>query len=514
MRRFVCTQVLLCSLLSASATAQSSITGERVDCENGMAAGHPCHAVDLLSRLMPDRLEADFVLDMWGWKDPATGHEYALVTTNNAVAFVDISDPINPQYLGRMLSHDGAQSGWRDVKVYQNHLFAVVDGNGANGLQVFDLTLLRSSPSTPQIFNQSAHYALFGQAHNLAINTETGYAYVAGSNTGPCPYGLHIVDIRAPLQPAYAGCFIDSATGNAGDGYTHDAQCVVYDGPDAKHAGKEICFGANVSGISIADVSDKTDPQKLASATYPSAAYAHQAWLTENHRYLFLNDEIDELQPHWLSLPPLPGTRTLIWDVEDLDDPVFLQEYFGPTGASDHNLYIHRDTLYMANYAGGLRIVNISDPTAPVEVAHFDTYPYSDHVGLNGAWTAYPYFDSGTIAITSGFHGLFLVRHNPGGFTDREHISGLISSALTLSAAHPNPFNSVATLTLHTPVPQLISIEVHDVLGRKVSELYKGPLGAGDHVFHLDGHSLRSGTYLIVATAKEFRVTQSATLMK
>ena len=505
--------LLLCALVSAPAMAQSSITGARVTCENGEAAGHPCHDVVLLSRLMPDRLETDAVLDMWGWTDRASGREYALVATEVSVAFVDISDPVNPAYLGQLPSHDSTKSGWRDLKVYQDHAFVVVDGDGANGLQVFDLTQLRSPPGVPYVFAQSAHYDQFGQAHNVAINTETGFAYVVGSNTGPCPNGLHMVDIRVPLQPAYAGCFIDNATGSSGDGYTHDAQCVIYRGPDAEHMGKEICIGANINGVSIADVSDKAQPIKIASAEYPEALYAHQAWLTEDQRYLFLNDETDELNRHWLNLPPLPGTRTLIWDLVDLDDPVLHHEYFGPTGSSDHNLYIRGDTLYMANYASGLRIVDISAPSAPVEVAHFDTYPFSDHAGLNGAWTAYPYYESGTIAITSGHHGLFLVAYDASSGTASDK-RATVPTGFSLTSAYPNPFNPATMLSLVNPVPQHVAVKAHDLTGRTVAVLHEGLLGAGTHLLRFDGQALPSGTYLVVATARTAQVTQAVTLAK
>ena len=505
--------LLLSALGCAPADAQTTITGARVACVDSMAAGHSCHRVDLLSRLMPDRLEADRVLDMWGWTDSISGREYALVATEEAVAFVDVSDPINPAYLGRLPSHDSTRSDWRDLKVYHDYMFVVVDGAGANGLQVFDLTLLRSPPSVPHVFSASARYDGFDQAHNVAVNTATGYAYVVGSNSGACTQGLHMVDIRTPTQPAYAGCFRDHATGNSGDGYTHDVQCVVYSGPDADHTGKELCIGANINGISIADVTDKAQPQKITSVEYPDAAYAHQAWLTEDQRYLFLNDETDELTRHWLSLPPLPGTRTLIWDLLDVDDPVLMHEYFGSTGASDHNLYILGDTLYMANYASGLRIVDIADPAAPVEIAHFDTYPFSDHAGLHGAWTAYPFFGSGTIAITSGHHGLFLAALVADDRTAAETPSA-VPSDLTLLPAYPNPFNQATTLTLHNPVQQQVLVEVRDLLGRLAVVLHRGPLPAGTHVLRFEARTLQSGPYIVAASAGARKKVRMTMLLK
>ena len=52
-----------------------------------------------------------------------------------------------------------------------------------------------------------------------------------------------MIDIREPASPAFAGCFADTATGIFGTGYTHDVVCIVYNGPDTAHRGREICLG-------------------------------------------------------------------------------------------------------------------------------------------------------------------------------------------------------------------------------------------------------------------------------
>ncbi|MGH7631250.1 MAG: choice-of-anchor B family protein [Gemmatimonadales bacterium] len=115
-------------------------------------------------------------------------------------------------------------------------------------------------------------------------------------------------------------------------GYTHDAQCVTYQGPDARYHGREICFNASETAVGIADVTDKAAPKSIAVAAYPNPSYAHQGWLTEDQRYVFLDDEGDELAG------AVPRTRTLVWDVSRLDEPVLLTECLGTTAATDHNL--------------------------------------------------------------------------------------------------------------------------------------------------------------------------------
>ncbi|MYG50182.1 MAG: choice-of-anchor B family protein, partial [Gemmatimonadales bacterium] len=130
-------------------------------------------------------------------------------------------------------------------------------------------------------------------------------------------------------------------------------------------------------------------------------AYAHQGWLTDDHRYFYMNDEGDE--PQGL----VEGTRTLVWDVTDLDDPVLVTEYIAETTATDHNLYVVGDLMYQSNYSAGFRVLDISDPENPVEIGFFDTSPYQG----GASWSNYPYFESGTIAVTGTGDGLFLLRN-------------------------------------------------------------------------------------------------------
>ena len=153
-------------------------------------------------------------------------------------------------------------------------------------------------------------------------------------------------------------------------------------------------------------MTDKANPIAISSATYPTVGYAHQGWFTADQRYWFMNDEGDETNPEL----GLTATRTLIWDMQDLDDPLLVKEHLGETMTIDHNLYIKGDLMYQSNYVSGLRILDVSDPENPVEVGFFDTVPEDESVVFNGSWSNYPFFESGTIVVTSGAEGLFLLQ--------------------------------------------------------------------------------------------------------
>ncbi len=359
-----------------------------------MAGPYPCRDIDLMAFLPHAEIGGGSGNDIWGWTDPLTGREYALVGRSTGTAFVDISNPSQPIYVGNLPAHTAA-SPWRGIKVFANHAFIVSEAVD-HGMQVFDLTQLRDVTAPPVTFPETAHYAGFGSTHTLAVNERTGFAYAAGTRT--CEGGLHVVDVRTPASPRAAGCF-------SFDGYSHETQCVVYTGPDTLYRDREICFNSNEDTLTIVDVSDKLEQLQLSRTGYGGSAYTHQGWLTDDQRFFLVNDEGDEQAFRH-------QTRTWIWDVSDLDAPVIASFYDGPTSSIDHNLYVRGNLVYESNYRSGLRVLDASDISlgALREVGFFDIYPSDDNPAFNGAWTSYPFFASGSVIINGIEQGLFVVR--------------------------------------------------------------------------------------------------------
>ncbi len=380
-----------------------------IECRDGMAGSFPCDNVDLIAYLPVHEMGGVRGLttnDAWGWSDPDSGRDYAIIGMRDRASFVDVTDPYNPVYVGILMKTEGSRTSvWRDMKVRNNWVYIVSDGAGQHGMQVFNLERLREFDGVPIEFEEDYHYDGIGSAHNIVINPDTDYAYAVGAG-GPngCGGGLHIINIEDPSNPTFEGCFQDMNTGRRGTGYSHDAMCITYDGPDDRYDGHEICIGSNETAISIADVTDKRNPVALGMATYPNVAYTHQGWITDDHAYFFMNDELDEIRDL------VTGTRTLIWDIQDLEDPILVREYISDNPATDHNLYIKGDMMYQSNYDSGLRVYDISDPENPEPVGFFDTVPYQEGEGMGGSWSNYPFFDSGIIVVTSGREGMVIVK--------------------------------------------------------------------------------------------------------
>lgn len=493
----------------AASKTLEGLSGLSIPCEDGFSAGFPCDKVNLLSFMTLEELGPGDIAplrtnDIWGWTDPETGNEYALVGRNTGTAFVNVSDPVNPVLIGNLPRTPGARaSRWRDIKVYENFAFIVSDGAGDHGMQVFDLTRLRNATDTLARFDPDVLYSEFGPAHNIVINTESGFAYAVGSSAGGrriCGGGLHMIDIHDPLNPTFAGCFADPSTGFGASGYSHDAQCVIYRGPDTRYRDQEICFGFNENGVSIANVTDKENPVAIAVGRYPDFGYIHQGWLTVDQRYLLVDDEGDERAYG-------RATHTKVFDVADLEVPVMVSSFVNTTKSIDHNLYVNGLLGFQANYTAGLRILDLRDPLNIKQVGYFDTTPGDNTVGFKGTWSVYPFFESGTIVLSSINEGLFLV--------ESEASIIVVPEETGVSEAWPNPFNGRANISVMLVEPEEVSIVVYDALGRIIKKLHEGPLaGARVHEFVWDSGAHASGMYIIRIIGQSFEEVRSITLMK
>lgn len=325
--------------------------------------------------------------DCWGYVSPS-GREYAIIGCSDGVGFVEVTDPGAPQIVAVMTT---VNSLWHDMKVYQDHCYHVSEGGG--GITVYSMAQIDNG-----IVTQVNQVTTGGTSatHNVAIDEVSGFLY----RTGGSSHGLRIYSLANKATPAFVGEWNTR--------YVHDAQVVTYtSGP---YAGKQIAFafsesssGGGSPGVNILDVTNKSNIISLSLAQYSNPAFSHQGWLTPDRQYLYLNDELDELNFGG-------NTVTRILNVSNLSNPSQVGTFSSGVGAIDHNLYTLGNQIFEANYRSGLRIFNSSIPTAPVQTAWFDTYPEDDGKSFNGLWNAYPYLPSGTVLGSDLEKGLFVWR--------------------------------------------------------------------------------------------------------
>ena len=241
----------------------------------------------------------------------------------------------------------------RDIKTYKNYAYAVSENTGANaGLSVFDLKYLPDSVSVIGYFPIDNSGSV--RSHNISIDTSKGFAYLEGTSTKH----VTIFDLSDPELPVYVGA-INSLS-------IHD----LYARNDTLYLAEK-----NAHTFSIWDLSDKSNPVMLVRKEIPNAGYVHTIWPTNNSRYVVRAEET-------------PGKTVKIWDVSDYNNITKVGEWLGSSRLA-HNPQVLDNLLFISHYQSGIYVVDISDPTNPTEIAHYDTYPPGEAAEFNGNWGVY-----------------------------------------------------------------------------------------------------------------------------
>ncbi|WP_333609548.1 choice-of-anchor B family protein, partial [Arsukibacterium sp.] len=396
-------------LAAHSALAQNQTAAP---CQAGKAGVFSCANIDLVAHLALSRFSSapSSANDIWGHTDLNSGTEYALIGLNNGTAVVSLANPAQPQEVGTIA---GTNTTWRDIKVLQFfdnekgrwQAYAYVSSEANNGIQIIDLNDLPNSVRLVRTDNATT------SAHNLYIS---GVDYTTNVALNGQQAALHIVG-----QPAQGGAVSSYSLSNplqlsvnwlqsaaTRSDYSHDVVSMrVNDQRAADYCQREEClvlFDFNEQNIKLWDINTERNRQ-LADVSYQLASYVHSGWWTEDRQYLLVHDELDEVQ-HGLN------TTVRVFDLSDLTAPVLAGTFTGPSRAIDHNGFVRGNRYYMSNYQRGLTILDITDPTRPVEAGFFDTFPASNSAAFNGMWGVYPYLPSGLVIGSDINSGLYVLR--------------------------------------------------------------------------------------------------------
>lgn len=324
--------------------------------------------VELLSVFNPMRGARSVYNDIWGYTAP-DGTELAIIGTVDAVLFVDVTDPRQPHQVALF---QAAPTTHRDFRTHGHHAYAV--NETAGGLAIYDL----SNPRQP--LQVGSFDSTFATSHNIGIYD--GFAYVVGCrDSGGLAVGMRILDLSDPVHPVDVGAYTNR--------YVHD----VFVRNDVAY-----CSTINDGGLTFVNVHDKANPDETGFRGY-GGAHTHSAWTTEDGQYLLTTDETG-------------GGHVRIWDLSA--GTIQVAEWLAHPNASVHNVFVKGDTAYASYYTEGLRVLDISDPRSPMQVAFYDTWPGVSG-GFNGNWGVYPFAASGNIYLSDMTSGLFVVRLTAGG---------------------------------------------------------------------------------------------------
>ena len=400
-------------LALASTMAATAQSHAGAPCTGGSSSGFACDGVGLLAHAALQDMEpaAGRASDIWGFVDLNTAREYVIVGLQTGVAVFDVSNPEMPVQVG---SAEGTASTWRDIKVLQQfdaqarrwraYAYITAD-NVPDGLLVLDLSGLPNSIEAVSFASD------FANAHNVylaGVDYRFGLARggieplmgIAGANLAGGNFRLYSLS-----QPAAPSLVSVSTQGYAHDlasvaltDARKDSQCVNALAADAC----ELLADFNENTVDIWDVTQPNSPQRLSSFAYSNASYVHSGWFTEDARYLLVQDELDEGNAGL-------NTTVRVLDLANLSAPSIAGSWVGPNQSIDHNGFAKGNRYYLANYASGLSVLDISDPSVPQRIGFFDSFPAHNAPAFVGAWGAYPFLASGTIAVSDINSGLYLL---------------------------------------------------------------------------------------------------------
>ncbi|WNC73103.1 choice-of-anchor B family protein [Thalassotalea psychrophila] len=386
-------------------------------CSNGYAGDHACNKLDLLAHIPLNQFSTNPAEgnDIWGHYDLNDNKEYALIGLSNGIGIVDVTAPSAPVVITTIASE---QTIWRDIKVYQYfditinkwQSYAYVTADNADvGLLILDLSQL---PNTVTIkasdkTDLSAHNVYLSNVDYSTGVTITGmkpYLHIAGSNQNGGGFNTYSLEDPTSLVSVYKPA-------NNRSQYSHDASSMVINDErkdsqcvnGTEHC--EIMFDFNENDFQLWDKTLNSAPTKLSTTSYSNASYVHSGWYTEDKLLMLVHDELDEQDFNL-------NTTLRLFDITDLTAPSLLSTWTGDTQAIDHNGYVRGNRYYMSNYERGITVIDITDPTQPVEAGFFDTYPISNNPSFHGAWGVYPFLPSGNILASDINSGLYILKDN------------------------------------------------------------------------------------------------------
>lgn len=417
---------------------------------------------------------------VWGYTAP-NGREYAILGCPQGTSFVDVTDSANIREVGFLA---GPSSSWREMKTYSHYAYIVSEATNS-GVQIVDLQYLPDSIRFVKKFTAAGH------STTHTISQSGPYLYLSGANNSFVQNGgIVIFDLtNDPENPVVRGKWTTY--------YVHD--CRVEN---------DTIWAANINDgrVSIINAQNKNSMSTVHSFINLPGSGPHNTALSTNRRRLFVTDEI--------------GTapfRLKVWNVENRANPVYITAW-QPTGITTsiiHNIETYGNYGIIGHYSAGVRIINISNPDNPVEIAWYDTYPQNNAQSYNGCWGVYM-LPSGKIIASDRQTGLYVLKTTFPLTDITSGVNGSIPDGYLLKQNFPNPFNPSTKISFEIPVNSQVSLRIYSMEGKELATLINDRRDAGRYEVSFDAgkYGLASGTYLYRITAGEFSQSKKMTLVK
>ncbi len=258
------------------------------------------------------------------------------------IMVVDISDPLNPN----VVRYDdyGANGRTRDVAVVGKWLLTA---NLDLGVQIFDA----SDPAAPTVLrNIPIDYPFQLSADGPIAYVFNGLSYYGTEN-------ISIVDLNMPI-----GIMEKSVIATEGTCY------------DVAAAGPYAYVADGTAGLRVFDMSDPAAP--VPTAALPASGFrANKIKIAGELAFVLfdsanISSAVQKMNIYNLTEPSSPKLLSTIGDDGDL--------------SYARGLAVSGGYLYLTNYAKGLQVFDINDPTAPYSVNTVDASAAINDIAISG----------------------------------------------------------------------------------------------------------------------------------
>jgi hypothetical protein len=411
-------------------------------------------------------------------------------STSSGLSAINVSNPATPT-LSSFLGTNQAASGIAYSPFYANGKVYVAYGTA--GLRIVDV----STPSAATLLSTTS---LPGDSRGVVAGGN--YAYVAGGVSG-----VSVVDATNPSSPVKLSTIT-----------TPRARGIAI-------SGNYVYIAASDSGLGVFDISSPATPS-LVGYFHPGshfgenvAATGNVVGLTDYNKILFFDvtnptapvgkgltttfktgNEGFAIAGNYAYVPD--GDSLKIFDITNLMTPTLAARIFTGTGSYGYAAAVAGSFCYVASEATGVRSIDISNPTSPVEAGYYDGVPQSRGVAANGKY----------VYVAEKIDGLTVYGNNL--VTAVEQTGSTTPESFLLDQNYPNPFNPSTHIRFSVPSKGMVSLRVFDILGREVGVLVNEMLDAGAYVATFDARHLTSGTYMYTLSANNQRMSQKMLLLK
>ncbi|MDP8205438.1 MAG: T9SS type A sorting domain-containing protein [Candidatus Electryonea clarkiae] len=420
----------------------------------------------------PEEPKLSIEMDLWlSRSDIQVVNDVSILLCHNdswrdALGFVDISNPVNPEvlYYQRSQEHEGS---YLDYDLTDEKMFSVqtflrdVEGRDVEGYEFVIRDI--SNPTSPEVISASTLLESPNNSDSAKIVVDYPYAYIGLRGTDwssdKSGFFLYVIDVQDPISPQFISTKI---FGNEIRGSFRDME--MYEGTIFATL-RSLYQGVGFVAI---DVSNPDRPELIYSDTIRVKEILEIDY--NNHR--LYRGRFDHVLMYKLKNGFLPTNVTSI-PITDLRNFKVM----------NNMLHVIKDRVRQYSSLKSYNIYDVTNPKYIREVAHYELNRESYSLNIT---------DDITILASDYLFSTYKIDY------DQIEIEQL-PYYFRITHAYPNPFNQILNIGIDLPADSDLDIRIYNILGKVVASVANDYFSAGSWNFSFNPDGFSSGVYFVVA---------------